>query len=83
MQASIKQSGRYCSFSPYIPSSFLPPLQMRSNTCATDLCFVLCYCVCNIVLRYVNHWTDKRSNEICLDLHGQDVMSPVDSNNYG
>ena len=56
---------------------------MRSNTCATDLCFVLCYCVCNIVLRYVNHWTDKRSNEICLDLHGQDVMSPVDSNNYG
>ena len=56
---------------------------MRSNTCATDLCFVLCYCVCNIVLRYVNHWTDIRSNEICLDLHGQDVMSPVDSNNYG
>ena len=49
------------------------------------LIYVLCYVIvfCNIVLRYVNHWTDIRSNEICLDLHGQDVMGPVDSNNYG
>ena len=49
------------------------------------LIYVLCYVIVFviIVLRYVNHWTDKRSNEICLDLHGQDVMSSVDSNNYG
>ena len=40
---------------------------------------MLCHYVCNnIVLRYVSHWTDKQSKqskEICLDLHGQDIVN--------